>query len=310
MRKLLIISGPTASGKTSLASSLVKKFNGELVSADSRQIYRGMDIITGKEIDKNIKTWMVDVADPDEEFSVLRYYDLAWEAIEDIWKRGKLPILVGGTGFYIKAVLDRIDTMGIAPDWALRRKLEKLTVGQLQERLKKLNPKRWEEMNKSDRLNLRRLIRAIEIAQRKQETDSGQARMTSFWEGAEATTPESSILWIGLTAPNAVLYKRIDERVDERVKMGAVKETKQLAKKFGWEIPSMTGQGYRELRGFIEKKISLEEAVKRWKFAEHEYARKQMTWFKKEKRIVWVDITEPQFDEKVEKKIAQWYTSN
>jgi len=283
MNKLLIISGPTASGKTSLGFSLAKKFNGEIISADSRQVYKGMDIITGKEEDPDIKTWLLSVVDPDEDFSVSDFYRLAWEAVNDIWKRGKLPIIVGGTGFYIKALLDGIGTMGIAPDQKLRDKLDALSVEELAKRLQKVDPKRWENMNISDRKNPRRLVRAIEVA--------GKLTVNN-----EQLTVNS--LWIGLTAPFPLLYERIDKRVDERIKMGGIEETKNLAKKFGWDVYSMTGQGYRELRGFVEGKISFEEAVKRWKFAEHKYARKQMTWFKKEKRIVWVDIGEA---------VVRWY---
>ena len=283
MNKLLIISGPTASGKTSLGFSLAKKFNGEIISADSRQVYKGMDIITGKEEDPDIKTWLLSVVDPDEDFSVSDFYRLAWEAVNDIWKRGKLPIIVGGTGFYIKALLDGIGTMGIAPDQKLRDKLDALSVEELAKRLQKVDPKRWENMNISDRKNPRRLVRAIEVA--------GKLTVNN-----EQLTVNS--LWIGLTAPFPLLYERIDKRVDERIKMGGIEETKNLAKKFGWDVYSMTGQGYRELRGFVEGKISFEEAVKRWKFAEHKYARKQMTWFKKEKRIVWVDIGEV---------VVRWY---
>ena len=304
MNTLLIISGPTASGKTSLGFQIAKKFNGEIVSSDSRQVYRGMDIVTGKEVNKEIKTWLIDIVNPDQSFNVADYYQQAWTVISDIWKRGKLPIVVGGTGFYIKALLDGIGTMGIEPDWELRRELEVLPVDQLQQRLQEASLNRWERMNESDRRNPRRLVRAIEIVRK---SDSGQARMTSFWGGAKATTPEST-LWIGLKTDLKALYRRIDQRVDERIKQGALEETKKLATKYGWDIPSMTGQGYRELKGFIEGKIPLDEAVQRWKFAEHEYARKQMTWFKKEKRITAVDIGKAHFIETVQGQVQQWYT--
>ena len=313
MKKLLIISGPTASGKTSLAFSLAKKFDGELISADSRQMYRKMDIVTGKEIDEKIKTRLIDVVAPDEQFSVSHYYQLAWKAIEDIRQRKKLPIIVGGTGFYIKAVLDGIETMGIAPDWKLRGEFETLTVDQLQEKLKQLDAKRWDRMNESDRKNPRRLVRAIEVTTlsghpERSEGSLANARIADKRRDSSATPQNDiSVLWIGLTVPNTILYQRIDQRVEERLKMGAVEETKELAKKYGWDIPSMTGQGYRQLRGFVEGKLSLEEGVKRWKFAEHEYARRQMTWFKKDKRIVWFDISDSKFQEKVEERLREWY---
>lgn len=301
MNKLLIISGPTASGKTSLAFNLAKKLNGELISADSRQVYRGMDIVTGKEIDE-VKTWLLDVVEPDQPFTVADYYRLAWEAINNIWQKGKLPILVGGTGFYIKVLLDGIETMGITPDWQLRAKLEQLSVDDLGRKLKQVDPNRWEKMNMSDRKNPRRLIRAIEIAKVKSQIPKSKLQ-TNF----KSQIPNPKFLWVGLTVDFKTLYQRVDKRVDERVKTGAVEETKKLAKKYGWNIPSMTSQGYRELRGFVEGKISLDEAVRHWKFAEHEYARKQMTWFKKERRITWFDITDQYFAKKVERKVADWH---
>lgn len=305
MRKLLIISGPTATGKTSLGFRLAKKFDGEIISADSRQIYRGMDVVTGKELDKEIKTWIVDVVEPDQEFSVADYYEQVWIVIDNIWRQEKLPIVVGGTGFYIKAVLDGIGTMGVAPDWELRRQLEQLTVEELQQRLQEVDSKRWKTMNESDRRNPRRLIRAIEVSIH----PGGVHSATPGVVLRPRLTPGVNVLWIGLRAPFDVLYQRIDQRVDERIKMGAVEEARRLAETYSWDIPSMTGQGYQELRGFIEGNVSLEETIKRWKFAEHEYARRQMTWFKKDKRIVWFDIREKDFQEKVEKMVEQWYIS-
>lgn len=298
MKKLLIISGPTASGKTSLAFFLAKKFSGELISADSRQVYKGMDVVTGKEINKDVKTWLLDVVDPNQPFTVADYYQLAWKVTKDIWHRKKLPILVGGTGFYIKAVIDGVGTMGIEPDFDLRQELDQLTVEELGKRLQKVDKKRWERMNVSDRKNPRRLTRALEVAK--------TVKMDHL-NTVQYLSKNFDVLWLGLRASFTVLYKRIDQRVDERLHLGAVEETKRLAKKFGWDVPSMTGQGYRELRGFVEGQISLEEAAQRWKFAEHEYARKQMTWFKKEKRIVWFDLADKKFRDIVEKRAREWY---
>ena len=303
MNKLLIICGPTASGKTALALDFAKKFsakggpasgwNGELISADSRQVYLGMNIVTGKETDKKVKTWLLDVVNPDYNFNISDYYNLAWEAVFDIWKRRKLPIVVGGTGFYIKAMIDEIGTMGVLPNIELRQELSVLSVELLGQKLAKLDPERWEKMNGSDRKNPRRLIRAIEI----------------HLGGVQPATPEVvlrlrrtsgvNLLWIGLTTEKKILYEKINRRVEERLKMGAVEETRKLARRYGWNVPSMTGIGYRQLRQYIEGKISLDEAVERWKLAEHAYAQKQMTWFRKEKRIVWLNV---------EEKVKQWYT--
>lgn len=318
MNKLLIICGLTATGKTELGIKLAKKLGGEIVSADSRQVYKGMDVGTGKEVAsikykvlsikiKNQKLrvyklnqvpiWLWDVMRPGEEFSAAQYCDLAWGVTEDIWRRGKLPILVGGTGFYIKAVLDGIESLGIKPDWGLRKILGDKDIKILGEELKKINPERWEGMNESDRRNPRRLIRAIEIA------TSGKQQNT-LYPKPYTLNP----LFIGLTAPYQYLYRRIDERVEERVKRGAVEEVENLLKKgYGWNLPSMSGMGYREFKPFFEKTATLEEVIQRWKFDEHGYARRQMSWFRKDPRIRWFDITEPEWKSRVEELVRKWY---
>ncbi|MBU2577644.1 tRNA (adenosine(37)-N6)-dimethylallyltransferase MiaA, partial [Patescibacteria group bacterium] len=220
MNRLLVICGPTATGKTSLGISLAKKFNGEIISADSRQVYRGMDIITGKDIPEfsnkkgqevgyyeinGIKIWLYDVIRPDQRFNVADYYELAWKVIKDIWDRGKLPIIVGGTGFYIKTLLERIGTMGIGPDWELRDQLSHHSIASLLDTLEKLDPERSRRMNESDRSNPRRLVRAIEVAT-KLKTKNLKLKTKNL---------KLDYLLIGLTAPNEILYKRIDQRVDE-----------------------------------------------------------------------------------------------
>ncbi len=186
--QLLIICGPTAIGKTNLAIKLAKALNGELVSADSKQVYKGMDIGTGKDLPKSSKlqfpssnlrlknfqigyysldsipVWLLDIVNPDYRFSVADYVECAHRVMADIHLRGKLPIMVGGTGFYIKGVVDGIETLGVEPDWDLRQKFNYLGVEELQEKLRKLDPTRLKAMNESDRNNPRRLIRAIEIS--------------------------------------------------------------------------------------------------------------------------------------------------
>lgn len=330
-RKLLVICGPTATGKTALAIKLAKQFNGELVSADSRQVYRGMDIGTGKDLRESskykvvsikdgkeigywetldeIKIWLLDIVNPDYQFTVADYVKCARLVIEDILKRGKLPILVGGTGFYIKGVVDGIETLGVAPDWELREKLSNLEIEKLREILEKTCPKRWRMMNESDKNNPRRLIRAIEIA---------QSRSTSEVEGtppeARGDTSEvkgGNVLFIGLTAPYNILYQRTDQRVEERVKQGVEKEIERLLKMgYSWDNSVLgTTIGYREWRDYMEHETcppartssrrsragnieQKREVIQRWKFDEHSYARRQMTWFKKDKRIKWFDIAD------------------
>jgi tRNA dimethylallyltransferase len=328
--KLLIVCGPTATGKTALALRLAKKFHGELVSADSRQVYRGMDIGTGKDLPVNLKSqisnlkikfksntyiipyyetkgirlWMVDVVDPDGEFSVAHYEILAHTVIEDIRKRGKLPIVVGGTGLYIKSLLSPIETSYIPPDKNLRKTLEFYSLEDLQEKLQKEDSSLWDEMNTSDRLNPRRLIRKIEIARYKRDKD---IKIVRYKE-------RQDVLLIGLTAPHKTLYKRIDERVEKRIKQGIINEIKTLLEKgYSWDLPSMNTFGYKEWKNifFLTHNSSLvTHAIERWKYDEHAYARRQMTWFKSEKGIVWFDVTKPSFGEEVEAAVKQWYTTS
>ncbi len=296
-KKLLIICGPTATGKTKLGVDLAKRLNGEIVSADSRQVYRGMDIITGKDRPEGIKIWLYDVINPDQKFSVADFYGLAWKAISDIWQRGKRPIIVGGTGFYLKALVEGIGTMGIGPDWNLRRQLSNYQISELQIYLKKLDQERWERMNESDRKNPRRLIRAIEIAQ-----------------NSKSQTPISKhnvdCLTIGLTAPFKILYERIDRRVEERVKMGAEEEIKKLLdQSYRWDNSVLgTTIGYWEWQEYFEGKMPKEEVIQRWKFDEHNCARRQMTWFKKMKGASWFNIDKEGWQEEVEKLTKAWYS--
>ncbi len=328
MNKLLIICGPTATGKTDLGIFLAKKFDGEIVSADSRQVYRGMDIITGKDIPPNselrtknlelnikdekysvgfrlkerIPTWLVDIVNPDYTFNVSEYRQLVHKVITDIWLRNKLPIMVGGTGFYIQSITGPIDTIDIPQDSKLREFLDKLPKKELQEKLKNLDKKKWKEMNNSDRNNPRRLVRAIEIANWKKEN--------TFSENKEKTPKFQSLLVIGLAADKKTLYQRINQRIESRLKEGVLKEVKKLiSKNYLDNLPSLSSTGYKELKNHIEGKIKLEEALKIWKNREHAYARRQMTWFKKDGRIVWFGIVDGDYINKIEKRVQEWYTS-
>lgn len=310
MKKILVICGPTATGKTSLALKLAKKFKGEIISADSRQVYKGMDIATGKDISQGqwkkdhwqlegIPLWLLDIVEPNEEFSVAPFADLAWEKIRDIWRRGKLPILVGGTGFYIKAIMEEIPSKGIPPNWLLRKTLELKPKEALFEELAELDSSRAGQMNASDKQNKRRLIRAIEIARWRIENRLGESLSSIQFDS----------LMIGLKAPLKFLYQKIDQRVEEHLKLGAEKEIKNLLKKgFTWSLPSMSALGYREWRARFEGQATLDGVLTRWQFDEHAYARRQMTWFKKNKKIKWFDISHQGWENRVEKEVAIWYT--
>jgi tRNA dimethylallyltransferase len=225
MDKLLVICGPTATGKTVLAASIAKRFNGELVSADSRQVYRGMDLVTGKER-PNVPIWLYDVVDPDEDFSVNHWIKLAQHAIADIVKRRKLPIIVGGTGLYIRALLDPIETISIPPDRRLREKLSLMPVSKLQQMLKRGT------MNESDWNNPRRLIRKIEISQ-------------SAVNLQKQSNPYDYLL-IGLIAPRSCLDKCINDRREKRLNQGMEREINTLFARYNRNFPSMSAISLNE----------------------------------------------------------------
>ena len=349
MNKLLVICGPTAIGKTSLGIKLAKKFNGEIVSADSRQVYKGMDIGTGKDLSVNskfeilsskqirnstlpagrqefeirnyqigyyvvdgVRVWLYDVVEPDYQFSMADYIKCAQVVINHIWKRGKLSVLVGGTGLYIKGVVDGIGTMGIKPDFRLREKFRNLEIEKLQEKLKKFDPERWERMNESDRQNPQRLVRAIEIAL---QIRNSKFEISNKLKILNSKFKTNNTLWIALTAPNTVLYERIDKRVDERVKQGIIKEIEGLLKKgYAWENSALGAtMGYKKWQDcfagsrFKVQGSRIKEVIQKWKYNEHAYARRQMTWFRKDKRIQWIDIDEKGWQNKVGKLVNKWH---
>lgn len=337
MNKLLIICGPTATGKTKLALSFAKRYNGELISADSRQVYRGMDIGTGKDLPKELSAvspaspagscqltaryrnkkyllpqykqdgvpiWLYDIVRPDEEFSVGHYQRLGKAAIEDIQKRGKLPIIVGGTGLYIKSLVESIETISVPPNKKLRKELYGLSVADLQKRVQEDAPDKWELINESDRQNPRRLVRKIEIAQ------YGLSKL-SFKEPQSSALLQQDVLLIGLAASLPVIYERIDHRVEERVKQGIFNEIKGLlAKGYLWDLPAMNTMGYKEWKEHFTLHFTLctfHSAIERWKFHEHAYARRQMTWFRKQPNIHWFDITTSDYGHLIEHHVDLWY---
>lgn len=326
MNKMLVILGPTATGKTGLGLKLARKLKGEILSADSRQVYRGMDVITGKDLpvgsryyeskiryngkkvgywktSDGAKIWLLDLADPKEEFSVAQWHQAAQKVLSRLWKQKKLPILVGGTGLYIKAVVDGIETINVPPNRKLRASLAKKGAEELYAILSSLDPVRAGGMNRSDRKNPRRLIRAIEIAYWRTEERGQKTEKENRREKVDR-----DVVMLGLSAPRKVLYSRIDKRVEKRLKEGALQEIEQLLRRgVAWDAQAMQGLGYRQLRDYFEKKVSLQEAVQAWKNAEHQYARQQLTWFRREKRIRWFDITKKGWRKDIEKLVGNWY---
>lgn len=311
--QLLIILGPTSTGKTDLALSLAKKFNGELVSCDSRQVYKDLDIGTGKlpnlnvrvkkcdqfwELD-GIKVWMYDVVNFKKQYTVSDYVKDANKALKKIIKSGKLPIVVGGTGLYLKALLYGLDDLSIPINLKLRKQLENLTLEQLQNKLNKLSSVKWESLNNSDRNNPRRLIRYIELIIMLPEKRVSKNKMKRKFD----------VLKIGLIAPKEFLCKKIDQRVLLRINQGMIEETEKLYKK-GLSLKRMMvlGLEYGALakykQGYIKSK---EEFISFLQLKIHQYLKRQLTWFKKETDILWFDVTEKDFSKMVEKRIAKWY---
>jgi len=325
MRKLLFIVGATATGKTSLALNIAKKFNGELISADSRQVYRGMNIGTGKDIPKSFefrnsnfefggkkipfygngpKIWGYDLVEPDEEFSVAFFLRVARIVCQDIWKRGKLPIVVGGTGLYISALEKPMPTMSIQPNTRLRKQLEMASIRKLQQNLKQTDPIHYAEMNDSDRKNPRRLVRAIEIAKYLLAHPEMKKKATPTVVGRNIST-----LRIGLKAPKHLLYKRIDESVNRRIEQGAEKEIRSLMSRgYGFDLPAFSALGYRQWKSFFAGVATKRQAINRWLLDEHAYARRQLTWFKKQPGIQWYDISRRDFNKAVVQEAEQWYS--
>ena len=271
-KPLIVILGPTSSGKTEMGLKLVKQYNGEIVNADSRQIYKEMDIGTGK---VNVGH-LINIKNPNQKFSLSQYKKLAIKTINDIHKQGKIPILVGGTGLYISAIVDNLEISKAAPNQKIRKRLEKHTEKYLFKKLEKVDLKSAKIIGSQ---NKRKLIRALEVYE-----ITGKPFSTQQTKGK----PLFNILQIGIKTDREKLYKKIDKRVDEMIKIGLIKETKKLSKKYSFNLPAMSGIGYYEIGQYLENKISLENAIQKIKFRTHKYARRQMTWFKRDERIKWV----------------------
>lgn len=301
--KLLVVCGPTATGKTDLAQKLSRLVDGEIISADSRQVYKGMDIGTGKDIEKVGRVLGYDLVEPREDFSVAQFTDFANKAIKNIWKAGKTPILVGGTGLYIKSVVDGIGTVDVPRNQTLRENLELKSVDELFDILASDDPVRAASMNSSDRKNPRRLIRAIEVAIGGIEDHSRKE--------TKATPLKADALFVGLTGPKELLDKRISQRVGKRISQGIEREIDKLLKNgVTWDMQSMYSLGYRQFRSYFEEGESIDDVVASWVREEQKYAKRQMTWFKKDKRVNWFDITEPDYQKKVEELVKSWYTAS
>jgi len=286
MPKIIAVVGPTASGKTALAIRLAKIFRGELISADSRQIYRRMDIGTGK--DKTYPQFLLDTTTPNQVWNARKYKKSAVAKIREILKRGRLPILVGGTGLYLKAVLENLKIPSVPPDKKLREELEKLPLAALEQKLNKLDPAAAQIAGK----NKRRIVRALEVILKTGDYFSSQRQKGKSLFNA---------LVIGIKVPREKLYQRINKRVDEQIKKGLVSELKMLVKKYGENAYALQNTiAYKELLPYLRGEVTLEKAIEEIKRNSRRYARRQISWFKTQAEVHWIDS--PKEAEKLVKK--------
>jgi len=279
--KLVVLLGPTASGKSGLSITLAQHFNGEIISADSRQVYRGLDIGTAKVTSAEqalVPHHVLDVADPRDVYTVAQFQRDAISAINDILKRSHQPFLVGGSPHYIQAVVDNLDIPHIEPQPALRAQLEKRPMPELLQQLEKLDSRSAATI---DRNNPRRVIRALEVCLVSGKPFSQQRKMSE---------PLYQSLLLGIEWPREVLYRRIDERVDERMQQGMVQEVQRLLDEgISHQRLEALGLEYRYIIRWLTGAFENEdEMVQKLKYAIHDFTRRQLTWFRKEKRIIWI----------------------
>jgi tRNA dimethylallyltransferase len=287
MNRLVAVVGPTGVGKSRLALRLAQALNGEIVSADSRQVYRYMDIGTAKPTPREqtlVPHHLIDIVNPDEDFSLAQYQQLACKAIADISKRQKLALLVGGSGLYVWSVLEGWKIPAVAPDPEFRRRLEAKAAGgeedELYQELARLDPVAAQRI---DPRNVHRTIRALEVYH---NAEAPISRLQN------KSAPSFNTLIIGLTAERQELYRRIDLRVDEMIKRGLIEEIKQLIERgYDAKLPAMSGIGYKQISLFLKDKLTLADAVQQTKFETHRLVRHQYSWFRlKDVRIGWFDI--------------------
>lgn len=298
--KIIALVGPTASGKTALGMAIARRFGGEVICVDSRTVYRGMDIGTAKPRGKvegrglkstdteslfledsclileDVPHWGIDLVEPNEEYNISQFKPFAEKKIKEIISRGSVPILVGGTGLWVDAIVDNLEIPKVKPDPELRRALEKKELSELFAEYKSLDPVGALVI---DRFNPRRLIRAIEVCRTTGEPFSKLRRKGE---------PNYDCLWLGVDVPREELFQRIEDRVDAMIAAGLVGEVRVLKDRYGCDAPSMSGIGYRQMCGFLEGQQSLVDAITDIKADTKSYAKRQMTWWRKNPRIKWI----------------------
>ena len=295
-KPMIILSGPTAVGKTALSIELAKRVNGAIISADSMQVYKYMDIGSAKimpeEMD-GIKHYLIDALEPSEEFNIVVFQKMAKEALEEIYAKGQIPIIAGGTGFYIQALLYDIDFENQDCNEEYRAKLEQIAKEQgnevLHERLKEIDPVSAEKIHAN---NVKRVIRALEFYHL-----TGKPISEHNEEEHQKESPYNFAYFV-LTDERENLYKRIDKRVDIMVEQGLLEEVKKL-KDMGYhrDMVSMQGLGYKEILDYLDEKCSLEQAIYIIKRETRHFAKRQLTWFRREREVCWMDKSKYDYNE-------------
>ena len=282
--KIVVICGPTASGKTSWSLALAKKFKAEIISADSRQIYKEMSIGTAKEtgvwqkaayVVNEIPHYLIDIIKPDQIYSTAEFCVQAKELIQTIIKKDKIPFIVGGTGLYIDTLVNNFSIPEVKPNLTLRKSLEEKSLAGLQELLKKLDSETYQTI---DLKNKRRISRALEVV-----ITTGESFKNKQQKGEKLY----ETLFIGIDLPRQILYDRINERIELQIKNGLLKEVEKLVQKYSWDSPAMSGIGYRQFKDYFAGIISLDQAKEALKQATRQYAKRQLTWFKRNSEINW-----------------------
>lgn len=289
-QKVIVIGGPTASGKTALSIALAQKINGEIVSADSMQIYKDMDIGTAKPTKQEIqgiKHYMLDFVSPEERYSVADYKKEAKKAIKEILEKGKVPIVIGGTGLYIESLIYEIEFLNVKTNLEYRKHLEEIAEKEglkiLYKKAVEIDSKAMEKISPNDR---KRIIRVLELYH-----ETGKTKTQLDEESKKE--PEYDYKLFAIEMEREKLYERINKRVDIMLELGLVEEVKQICKKYNEFPTAMQGLGYKEVVEYLNKKITYEEMVEKIKMESRRYAKRQLTWFRKYENLTWINGLDP-----------------
>lgn len=297
-KSLVVLTGPTAVGKTELSIGLAKRINGEIISADSMQVYKYMDIGTAKikkEEMNGVKHYLVDELDPADEFNIVRFQKMAKRAMKEIWEKGKIPIIVGGTGFYIQSIVYDIDFSEEKEENGYRQELEKLAKekggGWLHEQLRKVDPISAEKIHPN---NIKKVIRALEYYK------ENNAPISIHNEEQMQKKSPYHFAYFVLNRDRKILYERIDKRVDLMIEEGLVEEVRGLRERgYTKNLVSMQGLGYKEILDYLNGECSLEAAIYRLKRDTRHFAKRQLTWFRREKETIFVEKEKFLSDEEI-----------